>query len=107
MKYLVIDKKKIPCEFRAEINGERLAFRVRFNRQASMFTLDLWDADGEQIAYGRPLLYGRDVLRGLANIHTCGLGIVCADPQGLCMNDGVTESNFMVEVKPYITGRVQ
>ena len=22
---------------------------------------------------GRPLLYGRDVLRGLANVHTCGL----------------------------------
>ena len=106
MRYLAIDKKKVPCTFSAEINNEKLSFLVRYNRQASMFTLDVWNGS-EQIAYGRPLLYGRDALRGLASVHTCGLGIIAFDPQGLCITDGVTEGNFMVEVKPYITERVQ
>jgi hypothetical protein len=104
MKFLPIDKSKLPYTFTLVIDGERLRFRARYNAQAGMFMLDVYSGS-EPIALGRPLLYGRDALFGVTDPRVQSIGIFPWTNGGLA--EEITPSNFMLEVKPWLLPRVR
>lgn len=57
--YIEIEKDLIPYRFDITLAGEIFYFDVRYNEQADIFTVDLYDVNEDPIVYGEPLVLGK------------------------------------------------
>lgn len=65
--YINIDKDLIPYRFDITLAGEVFLFDVRYNEQADIFTVDLYDVNESPIVYGEPLVLGRALFNDLTD----------------------------------------
>jgi len=63
--YIEIDKELIPYRFDITLAGEVFLFDVRYNEQADVFTVDLFDVNEDPIVYGEPLVLGQPLFSDL------------------------------------------
>ena len=106
MNILPIDKTKLPYRFTVRLNERSLTFVARYNVQADLYTLDVYEGD-RVIAVGRPLLFGRDALFGVTDPAVQTVGIFPWSTRVDTGDEVVTTQNFMVDVFPWIVPRVR
>lgn len=57
MKYIAINKDKIPYSFNIQLGAELFTFEVLYNKREDLFTVNLIK-DKSYLCYGEPLIYG-------------------------------------------------
>ena len=53
-----VDKSKIPYQFQILLGGKRYSMEWQYNSANGIFTCTLYDAAGNVLIYGEPLVYG-------------------------------------------------
>jgi len=103
--FLAFDVTKLPSTVTLEWQGRKLSIVCRRNPQMDRYTLDIYDASGAPIVFGRVLAYGRDALFGVAHVHTSGLGVMPFDPAWEDDGKDAGAETFMRTVLPYLIPR--
>lgn len=60
-----VDKSKIPYQFQILLGGVRYSMEWQYNRTSGQFTCTLYDAEGNVLVYGEPLVYGNVMFSAL------------------------------------------
>lgn len=104
VQYINIDVDKIPYTFRIKLRDKTFIFTIKYNDIGKFFTVDLFDSNGEILALGEIVRYGRPLFN---TIEDDRFPIPIIVP--LCINgtntDGVTLDNLGSTVKLYIYER--
>ena len=100
LKYLPIDKDKLPEQFEIIISSILLKFVVCYNATADFFTADIFDKDNNTIAYGKRFIINVDLLENIIDSRLANVQIVPYDSSNIATR--ITFENFMESVKPYI-----
>ena len=103
--YLPINREKIkyrPDRLIISLRGQQLVFRTSYNPVDKAFYCDILTRNEEPILQGRRLVYGGDLFESTHDERIPKLKIVPLDPSGEADQEGITWSNFMRDVKPYI-----
>lgn len=90
-----------PQRFQTRVAGVLLRFEVRYNGVADLYTVDIYDQRGEPIVYGRPVIYGANLLDGIVDDRLPPVRIVPADMAG--KRQYVGRDVFGVEVHLWIS----
>ena len=104
MEYIEIDTGKIPYTFSVKLTDKTYSFTFKYNDDGGFFTADLETADGEILAFGDVLRYGRPMFGSIEDerfplpviIPRCLSGEEIAE---------ITFDNFGKEVKLYLYER--
>lgn len=68
-----------PQRFRCRVAGVMLEFEARYNPDGDFYTIDIYDQDGDVIVYGKPVVYGADLLAGVVDDRLPAVAIVAGD----------------------------
>lgn len=60
-----VDKSKIPYQFQIMLGGVRYGMEWQYNKTSGQFTCTLYDAVGNVLVYGEPLVYGNTMFSPL------------------------------------------
>lgn len=90
-----------PQRFQTRVAGVLLTFEVRYNGMADMYTMDIYDQDGEPIVYGRPVVYGANLLDGIVDDRLPPVAIVAGDTAG--KHDRAGKGVFGIDVHLWIS----
>lgn len=104
VSYLDIDVDKIPYSFSVKLTDKTYTFSFKYNEEGRFFTVDLYDSEGEPLAFGEPIRYGR-ALFNVVEDERFPIPViipVCITDDGI---SEVTAENFGKEVKLYIYDR--
>ena len=83
VSHLPIDPEAgFPQRFQCRVAGVLLSFEVRYNAVGDFYTIDIYDADGGPVVYGKPVIYGADLLSGIVDDRLPDVMIVAADTAG-------------------------
>lgn len=100
LSYLDIEKDLIPYHFSIVIQGKLIQFLIRYNSVSDFFTADIFDKDGNTIAYAKKFLIGVNLFENIIDERLPEVEIIPFDPSE--EHDKITYDNFMKAVKPYI-----
>lgn len=100
LKYLPIEKERLPYKFSITIQNKIIKFLVRYNSIGGYFTADILDKDDNIIAYAKKFLINVDLLENVYDDNLPKIKIIPYDPSD--ENKVITFDNFMEAVKPYI-----
>ena len=99
LRYLQVDKNRIPYRFTVRLVGETFVFEIHYNFEGDFFTIDLYK--GAQILCTDKITYGRYLFSQL--IDAGQFPIVYIIPLDISdVETIITWQNFMGPVKPYI-----
>lgn len=88
-----VDKIKIPYQFQIMLGGVRYSMEWQYNQTSERFTCTLYDADGNALIYGEPLIYGNPMFSPLCRGTTFPpIDLVPLDESGV--ETDVTWENF-------------
>ena len=65
MRYLPIEKDKIPYTFDVKLSGKTYTISLRYNNYSNEFTADL-ELDGETLVKGKKILIGKPIFEEFA-----------------------------------------
>jgi hypothetical protein len=100
ISYIPIDKSLVPYEFTLNLKSKIIKLLVRYNSSGDFFTADIYDKDGDVIAYGKKFVIGVDLFESLSDSRLPEVSIIPYDETG--QHKAITYENFMTYVKPYI-----
>lgn len=103
--YIEIDTAKVPYSFSLKLTDRTYTFTVKYNEAAGFFTTDLYDINGDVLAFGEIIRYGRPLFNVVEDER---FPIPVIIPLCLTSDDisEVTKDNFGREVKLYLYNRV-
>lgn len=105
VEYIDIDVEDVPCSFSIKLDDKTFTFEVKYNEEGGFFTVDLYDNDGEVLAFGEVIRYGRPLFNVIEDER---FPIPVIIP--LCIDDDsiseVTYENFGKEVLLYLYDRL-
>lgn len=104
IEYLDVDVSRVPYSFSVKLVDKTFTFTIKYNAEGKFFTADLFDINGNVLAFGEIIRYGRALFNVIEDerfpipviIPTCITG------------DGISEvtvENFGREVKLYLYER--
>lgn len=104
VEYISIDASKVPYSFSVKLTDKTYTFTVKYNDTGGFYTVDLTDVNGEVLAFGEIIRYGRPLFNTVEDerfpipviIPLCITGNEVAE---------VTRQNFGKEVKLYLFER--
>ncbi|MBQ8135220.1 MAG: hypothetical protein IJ711_00230 [Lachnospiraceae bacterium] len=102
--YIDIDASKVPYQFSVKLVDKTYTFAVKYNDEGKFFTIDLYDSEGEPLAFGEPVRYGR-ALFNVVEDERFPIPVIiptCITDDGI---SEVTAENFGKEVKLYVYDR--
>ena len=104
VEYIPIDMSKVPYTFSVKLVDKTYSFTVKYNTEGGFFTVDLSTSDGEVLAYGDIVRYGRPLF---GSIEDERFPIPVIIPQCLSGENisEVTFDNFGQSVKLYLHER--
>ncbi|MBR1868743.1 MAG: hypothetical protein IJ799_01605 [Bacteroidales bacterium] len=104
IEYIDVDASQVPYSFDIMLVDQTYTFEIKYNEEAGFYTVDLFDADGEPLAFGEPVRYGRALFNAVENEKFPIPVIIpyCLTDEGI---SEVTEENFGNEVKLYLHDR--
>lgn len=104
IEYLAIDVSRIPCTFSIKLKDKTFSFTIKYNEVGKFFTVDLLDVNGNVLAFGDIIRYGRPLFNAVEDER---FPIPVIIPY--CITDTdvseVTWENFGKEVKLYLYDR--
>lgn len=59
IEYIDIDTAKVPYSFSVKLTDKTYTFTVKYNEVGGFFTVDLTDLNGDVLAFGEIIRYGR------------------------------------------------
>ena len=104
VEYIDIDNSKVPYSFTIKLTDKTFVFTVKYNEIGGFYTLDLTDLNGNVLAFGEIVRYGRPLFNVVEDerfpmpviIPLCITGEEIAE---------VTKDNFGEDVKLYLYER--
>lgn len=104
VEYIDIDTSRVPYTFSVKLDDKTFTFTVKYNSEASFFTVDLMDVSGNVLAFGEVIRYGRPLFNVVEDerfpipviVPTCITGDSISE---------VTFENFGKDVKLYLHPR--
>ena len=63
VSYIEVDASRVPYSFTVKLADRTYAFTIKYNDEGGFFTIDLFDVNGEVLAFGEVVRYGRPVQR--------------------------------------------
>jgi len=104
IEYINIDASRVPYSFSVKLTDKTYVFTVKYNDSGSFFTIDLLDLNGNVLAFGEIVRYGR-ALFNVVEDERFPIPVIIP----LCITGDdiseVTKDNFGKEVKLYIYER--
>lgn len=102
--YIDVDAEQIPYSFSIQLVDRTYTFEFKYNEAGGFYTVDLYDADDNPLAFGEPVRYGRALFNVVEN-EKFPIPVIIP----YCITDDnvteVTKKNFGKEVKLYIHDR--
>ncbi|MDR1465445.1 MAG: hypothetical protein LBJ11_09130 [Oscillospiraceae bacterium] len=103
VEYIDVDVNKIPCTFSIKLGDKTYTLTFKYNAQGGFFTVDLETTQGDVLAYGDIIRYGRPLF---GSIEDDRFPLPVIIPRGFTPGvDTVTFENFGKEVKLYLYDR--
>ena len=99
MKYIDIEKAKIPYSFELVLAGETFQFEVLYNVAGDFFTINLYK-NHELVVYGEKIVYDVDLFDNLKHLQVPRVTIRPYDTTGLA--ERVTYENLNEDVFLYV-----
>ena len=104
VEYIDIDNAKVPYSFSIKLVDKTFTFTVKYNDIGKFFTADLLDVNGNVLAFGEVIRYGRPLFNVVEDER---FPIPVIIP--FCVTDTdvseVTRENFGKDVKLYLYDR--
>lgn len=105
VEYIDIDADKVPYSFSVKLTDKTFTFTVKYNEIGGFYTIDLYDLNGNVLAFGEAVRYGRQLFNVVEDerfplpviIPVCITGDEVSE---------VTKDNFGRDVKLYLYERV-
>lgn len=104
VEYLAVDVSRIPYSFSVKLVDKTYTFTVKYNAIGKFFTIDLLDVNGNVLAFGEIVRYGRPLFNVVEDER---FPIPVIIPYCIT-DDGVSEvtwENFGKDVKLYLYNR--
>ena len=104
VQYIAIDVSRVPYTFSVKLTDRTYSFTVKYNATGKFFTIDLYDVNGNVLAFGEIVRYGRPLFNVVEDER---FPIPVIIPS--CITDDsiseVTWENFGKDVKLYLHER--
>lgn len=102
--YIDVDAAKVPYTFSVKLKDKTFVFTVKYNDAGGFYTVDLLDINGNVLAFGEIVRYGRPLFNVVENEN---FPIPVIIPSCLTGDDisEVTPENFGKQVKLYLHDR--
>lgn len=105
VEYIDIDPAKVPYSFSIKLEDRTYRLTVKYNAAGGFYTIDLFDLNGNALAFGEVVRYGRALFNVVEN-EDFPIPVIIP----LCITDEnvheVTKNNFGKTVKLYLLERV-
>lgn len=104
IEYIDIDASKVPYSFTIKLTDKTFVFTVKYNEIGGFYTVDLADLNGNILAFGEVVRYGRPLFNVVEN-ESFPLPVIipiCITGDGI---SEITKENFGNEVKLYLYER--
>ncbi len=104
VEYLAIDVPRVPYSFSVKLADKTYSFTVKYNDAGKFFTMDLLDVNGNVLAFGEIVRYGRPLFNVVEDER---FPIPVIIPFCITGDDvpEVTWENFGKDVKLYLYDR--
>ena len=99
MKYIDIEKSKIPYSFEVVLANETFQFEVFYNGEGDFFTVNLYK-NHELVVLGEKIVYGVDLFEDLKHLAEAKVTIRPFDTTGLASR--ITYENMNEDVFLYV-----
>lgn len=104
LEYIEIDTSKVPYTFSVKLTDRTYTFTVKYNDAGGFFTIDLLDINGNVLAFGEIVRYGRPLFNVVEDESFPIPVIIPSCITGDNISE-VTWDNFGKDVKLYIYDR--
>lgn len=104
VEYIDIDTSKVPYSFSIKLTDKTFTFTVKYNELGGFYTIDLYDLNGNVLAFGEIIRYGR-ALFNVVEDERFPIPVIipyCITDDGITE---VTKDNFGKAVKLYLYER--
>lgn len=104
VEYIAIDVSRVPYSFSVKLIDRTYTFTVKYNGVGKFFTIDLYDVNGNVLAFGESVRYGRPLFNVIEDERFPIPVIIpsCITGDGI---SEVTWENFGKDVKLYLHER--
>ena len=104
VSYIEVDVSRVPYSFTLKLSDKTFVFTVKYNATGKFFTVDLLDVNGNVLAFGEVVRYGRPLFNVVEDER---FPIPVIIPSCITNDDisEVTWENFGREVKLYLHDR--
>lgn len=104
VQYIAIDVSRIPYSFSVKLTDRTYTFTVKYNDAGKFFTIDLFDVNGNVLAFGEIVRYGRPLFNVVEDERFPIPVIIPSCITGGSISE-VTWENFGKDVKLYLHER--
>ena len=104
IEYLDVDVSRVPYSFTVKLTDKSYVFTIKYNDTSGFFTADLLDVNGNVLAFGEVIRYGRPLFNVVEDER---FPIPVIIPHCITNDDisEVTRENFGRDVKLYLHNR--
>ncbi len=104
IEYLDVDVSRVPYSFTVKLTDKTYIFTIKYNDTGGFFTVDLLDVNGNVLAFGEVIRYGRPLFNVVEDER---FPIPVIIPHCITNDDisEVTRENFGRDVKLYLHNR--
>lgn len=104
VSYIEVDASRVPYSFMVKLTDRTYAFTIKYNDEGGFYTIDLFDVNGEVLAFGEIVRYGRPLFNVVEDER---FPIPVIIPSCITSDDisEVTQENFGKDVKLYLYDR--
>ena len=102
--YIDIDVTRVPYSFTIKLADKTYSFTIKYNEVGKFFTVDLFDMNGNVLAFGEVIRYGRALFNVIEDERFPIPVIIpyCINGENI---SEVTKENFGKDVKLYLHSR--
>ena len=104
VQYITIDVSRVPYTFSVKLTDRTYSFTVKYNASGKFFTIDLYDVNGNVLAFGEIVRYGRPLFNVVEDEQFPIPVIIPSCITGDSISE-VTWENFGKDVKLYLHER--
>lgn len=104
IEYINVDVSRVPYSFSVKLVDKTFTFTIKYNAEGKFFTVDLLDINGNVLAFGEVIRYGRPLFNVVEDERFPIPVIIPVSITGDDISE-VTPVNFGREVKLYLYER--
>lgn len=104
VSYIEVDSSRVPYTFTVKLDDRTYTFTIKYNAEGGFYTVDLFDVNGDVLAFGEAVRYGRPLFNVVEDER---FPIPVIIPSCITSDtvSEVTPENFGRDVKLYLHDR--